>query len=143
MNEILLPLCAGATIGVAVSGQLMLLGRVTGMTSIWRNALVLKNYASKKMDKRTEWQLAASFVAGLGTSGFVLRYYIPNSVVMGPGSFIDLLPFQTENTTTLWLRLLGSAALVGLGTTIGSGCTSGHGTASLVMLITILISPFF
>jgi uncharacterized membrane protein YedE/YeeE len=52
-------------------------------------------------------------------------------------------PFVTE---VQWWRLLGGGVLVGVGTRVGKGCTSGHGvcgvgsrsTASLVGVVTFL-----
>jgi len=48
----------------------------------------------------------------------------------------DFYPFDTALTSpaTSLLQLIIAGALVGVGTTLGSGCTSGHGLCGMARL---------
>ena len=100
-----LPLIGGILIGVAVSLMLYLNGRVTGISGIIYGATV----TSTKGDRAWRWY----FISGMLIGGFILR-------VLKPDVFSGALP--TENWT-----LVVAGLLVGFGTVLGSGCTSGHG----------------
>lgn len=97
-------LFGGLLIGVAVSLMLLFNGRVTGISGIV-NGLI----TPQKGD--TVWRVF--FVLGLLLGGLIL------SILM-PGSLINTLP--TSNGMIFFAGLL-----VGFGTVMGSGCTSGHG----------------
>lgn len=99
-------LVGGALIGLAAALLLWGNGRVAGISSIFGGIL-------QRGDVR--WRLV--FLAGLVTGGLVIR-------VLAPASFGA--PTQESS-----LLLLLSAFLVGLGTAVGGGCTSGHGVCGL------------
>lgn len=104
-------LAGGALIGVAVSLMLYLNGRVTGISGIIYGLL---NPA--KDDKA--WRLY--FVGGLLLGGLALNF-------LKPDAFHNTL--STSNGTVVLAGLL-----VGFGTILGSGCTSGHGVCGLSRL---------
>ena len=100
-----LPLIGGLLIGAAVSLMLVLNGRVTGVSGIIYGATV----ASTKGDKAWRWY----FISGMLVGGFILK-------VLKPDAFSGGLPTQDWTVVVAGL-------LVGFGTVLGSGCTSGHG----------------
>jgi uncharacterized membrane protein YedE/YeeE len=106
----LLPLLAalagGLLIGAAALGLLALSGRVAGVSGIVGGLI-----PPRRGD--LDWRLA--YLAGLLFGGVLLHltYGLPTSI---PGS----------RTT-----LIVSGLLVGFGTRLGNGCTSGHGVCGL------------
>ena len=94
-------------IGVAALFLMLLNGRVMGMSGILSGLLA----------KRPDWAWRLSFVIG---------------VIVGPLLFIGLTGAPVERQAVMSGPLLYVAAfLVGLGTAVGSGCTSGHGICGL------------
>ena len=97
----------GAMIGVAALFLMLFNGRVMGMSGILSGLLV----------KRTDWAWRLAFVIG---------------VIVGPLLFMGLTGAPVERQAVMSGPLLYVAAfLVGLGTAVGSGCTSGHGICGL------------
>ncbi len=104
MNDYMLPLIGGGIIGAAVSLMLLLNGRVTGVSGIVSGAL-------RKDRGDFSWRLA--FILGLITGGFVLYVFRPEF-------------FRDDLNRSLPVIII-AGLLVGYGTVMGSGCTSGHG----------------
>ncbi len=105
MENYSLPLLGGLLIGAAVSLMLYLNGRVTGVSGIIYGAAVTPT----KGDRAWRWY----FISGMLAGGFILE-------LLKPDAFSGGLP--TEGWTIIIAGLL-----VGFGTVLGSGCTSGHG----------------
>ena len=135
--EILMPLTGGILIGIAASMMLLFNGKVAGVSGIFGGMLF-------QQGKERAWQL--SFIAGLIAGGILL--YIINTEFFENSSGRGLL------TATI------AGLLVGIGTRVGGGCTSGHGVCgigrlsgrSLVatvtfmfagMVIVALVQPFY
>ncbi len=104
-------LLGGLMIGFAVSLMLYLNGRVTGISGIIYGTL---NPHKNDM----QWRLL--FVAGLFLGGITLKIFKPDM-------FSGALP------TDLWTVIV-AGLLVGFGTVLGSGCTSGHGVCGISRL---------
>ena len=101
-------LLGGVLIGVSVSLMLLWSGRVTGISGIINGAMT-------PVKGDTLWRVL--FIAGLFLGG----------IVMG-----QLNPKVFENTVTsdIWTTV-AAGLLVGFGTILGSGCTSGHGVCGI------------
>ncbi|MGB1870641.1 MAG: YeeE/YedE family protein [Candidatus Puniceispirillaceae bacterium] len=100
----------GAMIGVAALFLMLLNGRVMGMSGILSGLLVT----------RPDWPWRLAFVIG---------------VIVGPFIFMAVTGAPIERQTVMSGPLVYVAAfLVGLGTAVGSGCTSGHGICGLSRL---------
>ena len=107
MNEFIPELIGGTLIGLAASLLWLGIGRISGMTGVLSSLFLLR-------EKQRYWALW--FLAGL-----VLAY--PLYLALGYSAAIVV----TNNTL-----LLGSAGLlVGFGTYVGNGCTSGHGVCGM------------
>ena len=104
-------LVGGALIGVAVSLMLLTDGRVTGLSGISNGAI-----NPEKGDTAWRW----AFVGGLIAGGFVLKALRPESLIN---------ELQTSLAT-----IAVAGVLVGFGTIMGSGCTSGHGVCGMSRL---------
>jgi len=98
----------GALIGAAASLLLLGQGRVAGVSSVVAGLL-------RPPTHETPWR--AAFVAGMVAMGTVGAWLWPAAVV----STVDRPPVT-------WVV---AGLLVGFGTRLGSGCTSGHGVCGL------------
>jgi uncharacterized membrane protein YedE/YeeE len=103
-------LAGGGLIGLAASVLLIASGRVSGISGILGGLLV-----PTRGD--TLWRVL--FTLGLLAAGGVAAYVFPHSLGSSPRS----------------LPLLAAAGLlVGVGTRLGNGCTSGHGVCGISRL---------
>jgi hypothetical protein len=102
-------LLGGALIGLAASLLLLTVGKVAGISGIWGQLL---------MAKTPDRAFRTFFVLGLVASGVVGWLAFGSAAIGAP---------QTKN-----LAVLAAAGLmVGFGTRLGGGCTSGHGVCGL------------
>jgi uncharacterized membrane protein YedE/YeeE len=104
-------LIGGALIGLAAAAMWWLLGRVAGVSNVLGAAMVSRG-------ENLAWRIA--FLAGLFLSGLVAILWVPGRV------FFDLQAGYGQ--------LIAAGLLVGLGTQLGSGCTSGHGVCGISRL---------
>jgi uncharacterized membrane protein YedE/YeeE len=111
MQSILWALVGGSLIGAAASLMLLFNGRVTGISGITNGLLsfVKGDYL---------WRLA--FVAGLVVGGLLLSANHPELFI------------NTTNRSDVMIAVAG--LIVGFGTVLGSGCTSGHGVCGISRL---------
>lgn len=105
----LYPLIGGSLIGLAASLLLLTQGRIFGVTGILSGALFTKDKA---------WRISILF--GLMTGSLFI--YLLRA---------DFFQYQF-NIPIFWMAIAG--LLVGYGTRLGSGCTSGHGICGLPRL---------
>lgn len=101
----------GALIGAASALLLVLNGRIAGVSGIVGG--LVDGHA--RGDRA--WRVA--FLAGLLVGGLVLGWVLPTALAATPVS----LPM-----------VVVAGLLVGLGTRVGSGCTSGHGICGMSRL---------
>lgn len=104
-------LIGGVLIGLAASLFLAAHGKVAGISGIYGS--VLRRDTS---DRRVR----LFFLAGLVLTAIVVRLVRPDA-------------FATQWSASLPLAL-GAGLLVGVGTQLGNGCTSGHGVCGLSRL---------
>jgi hypothetical protein len=106
-------LIGGALIGLSAALLMLLTGRIAGISGILGGSL-----AAGAGDRH--WRLA--FIAGLVAApliGALLRVPLP-------------APQMPEN----WLLIAAAGLLIGFGTRLGGGCTSGHGVCGIARLST-------
>jgi uncharacterized protein len=103
------PLVGGLIIGLASWLLLGSIGRVAGISGI--TAAAIAPTANEKSDSVWRWM----FVVGLIVGGTVVAQFIAT-------------PMQAQRP--LWVLIL-AGLIVGFGTVLGSGCTSGHGVCGL------------
>ncbi len=118
-------LCGGIFIGLSASLLLLCDGKIAGISGIVGGLL-------SPTQNDTAWRVL--FVVGLLTGGFLCSLFSPQaftfSIARSPGA------------------LILAGLLVGFGTRLGNGCTSGHGVCgisrlsprSLVATITFMIT---
>ena len=104
-------LIGGIMIGLSASAMLLLEGKIAGISGIFAGVL---NPA------RGELLWKSSFVAGLLAGGAVLRMFLPGAFNLG--------------MVRPYVVLAAAGLLVGFGTRLGSGCTSGHGVCGISRL---------
>jgi uncharacterized membrane protein YedE/YeeE len=100
-------LAGGALIGLAAAGAWWLLGRIAGVSNILGSAVLTT--------RGRDWRVA--FLAGLLVAG-----------VAAFGLYQGEVPFQLDAG---YAQLVLAGVLVGLGTQLSSGCTSGHGVCGI------------
>ena len=106
--EVTMPLLGGVLIGIAAAMMLLFSGRIAGISGIFGGMLFQQG------DERV-WRSA--FVAGL---------------IGGGVGLYGLNPELFANTSGRGLGMIALAGLlVGIGTRIGGGCTSGHGVCGV------------
>lgn len=106
-SQLLSGLAGGVIIGFAVTLMLLFNGRVTGISGI--------TYGLFNFGKDSAWR--AMFLLGMFSGGLFLQFYLPESL---------------ENTLNLKTsQLVIAGLLVGFGTLLGNGCTSGHGVCGI------------
>lgn len=97
----------GLMIGIAVAVLLLFNGRIAGISGIFANMFT----------KQSGWRIA--FIAGLAGAPWVYRLFAgqPDVVIA-----VD------------YPLLIAAGLLVGFGTRLGNGCTSGHGICGMARL---------
>jgi len=111
MHPYLLSVLGGVLIGVAAVLLMAALGRIAGISGI-AGSLIRRGVGDRG------WRIA--FVAGLVIAPWLLWLVRGDSGIGAP------------QTGLPWMLLAG--LLVGFGTGIGSGCTSGHGVCGIARL---------
>jgi uncharacterized membrane protein YedE/YeeE len=104
-------LIGGILIGLSAAAMLLLEGKIAGISGICAGVL-------SPAKGETAWKL--SFVAGLLAGGIVLRTFLPSAFDFG-----IVRPYGA---------LMIAGLLVGFGTRLGNGCTSGHGVCGISRL---------
>ena len=101
-------LFGGALIGLSAALLYLFKGRIAGVSGIFGGILI-----PTKAD--LSWRVV--FIAGIIIGGFIWH------LITGEGKNI------TAAVEPLWIVIGG--IIVGVGTTLGSGCTSGHGICGI------------
>ena len=109
-------LLGGVLIGSSAVMVMALFGRIAGIAGISTGALA----ALSPTGRTGDWTWRVAFVAGLVAA--------PLLVVLATGAPIQ----QTVSSNLPGMAVAG--LLVGVGTALGSGCTSGHGVCGLARL---------
>jgi uncharacterized protein len=104
-------LLGGALIGLAAALLMLLTGRIAGISGILGGCLV-----PGAGDR--DWRLA--FIAGLVAAPLV-------GALLGS-------PLPVPQMSASWAVIIGGGLLVGFGTRLGGGCTSGHGVCGIARI---------
>jgi uncharacterized membrane protein YedE/YeeE len=102
----------GLLIGLAAAVMLLGLGRIAGVSGLAARATGIADTGAPR-------NVAIAFILGLPLGAFLIARAIGEVQVSFPDS--------------IWPLIIGGA-LVGYGTRLGSGCTSGHGVCGLSRL---------
>lgn len=111
LDTVLLPLVGGVLIGLSAVAMMAFLGRIAGISGI----------VSGLLSPRTgdvSWR--ALFAGGLLAGGLVMWLLRP-----------DAFAITVDRS---WGAVVLAGLLVGFGTRLGSGCTSGHGVCGISRL---------
>jgi len=98
----------GLLIGIAAAGLLLFHGRIAGISGIAGG--IFRREAGD-----TEWRIM--FLVGLFAAGFVWHWFRP-------------MDYQVAIDRSIPALMVAGLA-VGVGTQLGSGCTSGHGVCGI------------
>ncbi|GAA0786984.1 YeeE/YedE family protein [Roseibium denhamense] len=107
-----LSFAGGLMIGLSAVALMVVHGRIAGINGI------LGGFLSVRLN--SDWAWRGAFLAGMIASPFI--------VLLATGRFPEI----TVPSSPLLLVIGGF--LIGIGTTIGSGCTSGHGVCGMSRL---------
>ncbi len=109
MHDFILAFMGGALIGIAIIGYLFVHGRIAGISGL----------VGQFLSPKTVWNTPAFwFITGLIVVPFIYGW------ILQPKIEIQASP----------LMMVIAGLLVGFGTRLGSGCTSGHGICGLSRL---------
>jgi len=109
-HQALVALAGGLLIGIAVDVYLLGTGRIAGISGVFGTVITGRGDS-----------VHVAFLAGLIASPWL-------ALLLG-------VHLQTLTGTAVnWLKLVAAGLLVGAGTQLGSGCTSGHGVCGLANL---------
>ena len=108
MSSILYALLGGVILGLSAFWLLLSKGRIAGISGILGGLL-------ESWNENSTWRL--SFLFGLLAGGFLLNTFAPQ-VLSGP-----------DGRSMISVVIAG--VLVGFGTRLGNGCTSGHGVCGI------------
>lgn len=106
------PIAGGFLIGLAAALLLLLSGRIAGVSGMVAAAVGIA-------DKGPPWRQAAAFVAGLPLGALLIAATLRRPQLLISSS----VPL-----------LILAGLLVGFGTRLGNGCTSGHGVCGMARL---------
>ena len=109
MHDFLLAFIGGLLLGIAVVGYLFINGRITGVSGMVAQVLSFKSLPQNP---------ATWFILGLIITPFIYGLFAHPEIIM---------------TSNPWLLVI-AGLLVGFGTRLGSGCTSGHGICGMSRL---------
>lgn len=118
-------LLGGALIGLASAVLWLGVGRIAGISGLFGQLLPPRGPVI--------WR--AVFLAALVLGALAASWLVPGLGVGGPAGAPARLvetPAGTGIPTPVWLAIAG--LLVGFGTRLGNGCTSGHGICGLARL---------
>jgi uncharacterized protein len=107
-SDVAAPLAGGALIGIAAAGLLVLTGKTAGVSGILEGVV---------LREKGELGWKAAFLGGLLAGGALLLWLRPESFSAGP------------RPSLAWA--VAGGLLVGFGTRLGGGCTSGHGVCGV------------
>jgi uncharacterized protein len=107
-------LIGGMTLGAGVAAVALLTGRVTGVSGFCQGLVT----------RSPDWRWRGLFVAGLMSGGALYNQFDSQQLPVHRGA----------NEQDTMARMAGGGLLVGLGSVIGNGCTSGHGICGLSRL---------
>ena len=112
-NSSLLALLGGMLVGSVAATRLALIGKITGISGIVNGSSIYK------LDKLPFEERVGKvlFVCGLSLGGLLCYYLLPQA-------FLDWSSVPLE-------RPIVGGFLVGFGSAIGNGCTSGHGVCGI------------
>lgn len=108
----LVAISGGLMIGTAAALLLLLSGRIAGVSG-------MAAAAARIADTGPPWSQATAFVLGLPLGALAAAVLVRTPDI--------------EITSSFWLLVAGGL-LVGFGTRLGSGCTSGHGVCGMARL---------
>jgi len=111
IHQALSSLMGGALIGLAVTGMLLFNGRVTGISGI-----VASSLTRPTRDGLWRWMFLGGLITGGALAWAIQPELFANASDRGLAS------------------VLVAGLLVGYGTVMGSGCTSGHGVCGISRL---------
>ncbi|WP_109440757.1 YeeE/YedE family protein [Acinetobacter haemolyticus] len=109
MHSILMALIGGVILGVAVVGYLYINGRIAGVSGLLSQLLQPKVFLHSS---------ALWFLLGLLITPFIYQLFNEPEIIIKSSP----------------LGLIIAGLLVGFGTRLGSGCTSGHGICGISQL---------
>ncbi|ATU45379.1 hypothetical protein CS557_07790 [Acinetobacter junii] len=109
MSSIILALIGGAILGIAVVGYLYVNGRIAGISGLLAQVLQPKSL----LNNPAFW-----FLTGLFIIPFIYQLFVEPEIVIKSSP----------------IGLIIAGILVGFGTRLGSGCTSGHGICGMSRL---------
>jgi uncharacterized membrane protein YedE/YeeE len=126
-QDIVASTLGGVLIALATTLNLLLYGRITGLSGAFNSMI--------KYDKPAGFEWKTTFFVGLITIPAILNQIYGTRIVRDDGftfiMFDENEPINKKQNLAAWII---GGLLVGWGTRMGNGCTSGHGVCGLPRL---------
>lgn len=122
LEDYLPAFCGGLLIGLSATLNLITLGRITGLSGIFNSLYTLD------IQGGFYWKYA--FFAGLISSSLSLYYASDDGTFVNDEFSLTFFDKNGSNELHIVGWIIGGL-LVGFGTKLGNGCTSGHGICGL------------
>jgi hypothetical protein len=113
IDSMIAGVAGGVLIGLAAGAMLLMNGRIAGISGIYGGVV-------RPVRGDTLWRVF--FVAGLLAGALLLRLLYPAALP---------LDYSVASGDEGWALLIAAGLMVGFGTRMGGGCTSGHGVCGL------------
>jgi len=110
-NTVINPIAGGIMIGIASAGLMFFNGRIAGISGIVKGFLRFE---------KGDFLWRAAFILGMILTGYLFQLIYPDF-------------FLFEISRSLWAYGF-AGLLIGLGTGLAKGCTSGHGVCGVARL---------
>ena len=122
-QDVICSAIGGVFIAISTSLNLILFGRVTGLSGSFNSMI--------KYDKKAGFDYKTCFMVGLFTIPALLNQIFGNTITNGSFYFIMFdtnEEIDVKQNVAAWII---GGLLVGWGTRMGNGCTSGHGVCGM------------
>ncbi|MCX7554191.1 YeeE/YedE thiosulfate transporter family protein [Marinicella sp. S1101] len=111
LHEIIIPLLGGVTIGLSALLLMLFKGRIAGISGMFKGLIWEQGY-------ERYWRMM--FILGIIVSSLFIKLIFPSQLIAREGFSLVILAV--------------SGLLVGIGTYLSNGCTSGHGVCGTARL---------
>ena len=125
--EVLLAVIGGLLIAGVSSVAFLGYGRIAGLSGIFYS-----NISGKAFEASSMWKVG--FLFGLVLAAIIPSVFLPDGLPIAGRTVVFFDPISSLETRLPMSTAAVAGLLVGFGTLLGSGCTSGHGVCGLPRL---------
>jgi uncharacterized membrane protein YedE/YeeE len=122
-KEVIGALIGGSLIALSTTLNLYFYGRITGLSGVFNSVI--------RKDEKMGFPWKLMFFMGLITFPVLMYQIFGNAIFSGNWFYILFDPNEVVDYQQGWGAWIIGGLLVGWGTRMGNGCTSGHGVCGM------------